>query len=64
MIRKECKYCDTGFHPIKTSEGELVCASCGAEWNPIEVDYDEEELRKENEELDRWFAQYRDDSED
>ncbi|MET1174391.1 hypothetical protein [Paenibacillus amylolyticus] len=33
----ECRYCDTGFHSKKVGD-DLVCTSCGAEWNPILVE--------------------------
>ena len=64
MIRYKCRYCDGDFNPAKLPIGELVCPSCGAEWNSIEFDYNEEELRNENAELDSWFALHRDDDED
>lgn len=37
----ECRYCDTGFHAKRVGD-DAVCASCGAEWNPITVDDEEE----------------------
>lgn len=37
----ECRYCDMGFYPVKV-EGDMVCPSCGAEWNPVMVDDESE----------------------
>ena len=41
MVHKECRYCDGGFRPAKV-EGDLVYAHCGAAWDPITVEDDEE----------------------
>lgn len=31
----ECRYCDTGFPTAY--EGDVVCASCGAEWEAAKI---------------------------
>lgn len=36
-MHPECRYCDTGFYPT-IYEGDRICASCGAEWNPVMVE--------------------------
>lgn len=48
-MHAECRYCDTGFRPVKY-ERDLICEGCGAEWNlvmvedePIDDDFDGEE---------------------
>lgn len=40
---KECRYCDTGF-PMSIGGDVTICSGCGAEWDPVEVEYDESEF--------------------
>jgi hypothetical protein len=44
MKVKECRYCDgtTSGFPYGKDESRH-CLTCGAEWDPVEVDYSEEE---------------------
>jgi uncharacterized Zn ribbon protein len=42
---KECKWCDginSGY--LYGKDEPLCCLSCGAEWDPVEVEYTDEEL--------------------
>ena len=41
MIKvKECKYCDgTGSHKPYGKDETTHCITCGAEWEPIVVEY-------------------------
>jgi|GEM_PF-3918050 Uncharacterized Zn-ribbon-containing protein involved in phosphonate metabolism len=36
----ECRHCDGGFYAHRVGD-DLVCSSCGAEWNPIMVEDEE-----------------------
>ncbi|WP_276517576.1 hypothetical protein [Psychrobacillus psychrodurans] len=38
----ECRYCDTGFRPV-SFDGDLVCESCGAEWEAAKILIEDEE---------------------
>ena len=40
---QECRYCDTGF-PMSIGGDVAICSGCGAEWDPVEVEYDESEF--------------------
>lgn len=42
MTHKECRYCDGGFYGMKVGD-DIVCANCGAEWNPVIVEDGDEE---------------------
>lgn len=64
-IRVECKYCDNPCSP-RNYDGDLVCSNCGAEWADarceIEVsDYELEQERQEQEELEQWLMEPDDD---
>lgn len=44
----ECRYCDLGFRPIK-ADGDLVCESCGAEWESAKIQVKDEIFEEESE---------------
>ena len=44
MVR-ECRHCDSSnYHYVYGPNEPAVCASCGAEWDPITVSYTAEEI--------------------
>ena len=44
---EECRYCDsTSHHRLYEDDAIHVCSCCGAEWDPIKVDYLPKELGK------------------
>lgn len=45
MKVKECRYCDCSRYHFPYGQDESChCIQCGAEWEPVEVEYSEDEL--------------------
>lgn len=48
----ECKYCD-GIFPPRNFDGDMVCGSCGAEWEDAKIEVDSSIYEKELAEYER-----------
>ena len=60
---KECRFCDSQQSTILET-GERVCSPCGAEWDPIDVIYSDEEIQAMRDELEQMNRETEEDNED